>query len=310
MSPKVEPIAEPITLGEGPFWNAQQQTLYYVDIIGASVHSYNAVTKEHHSVNFGDGNTVSLVVQVEGQNDKFVVAINNDIALVTWNGVSSKPSSVETIKTLEGNEEKTRINDGKVDPAGRLWAGTMGPRKAEGTNEFELEKGSLYMLNKDRTLSKQLEKLGISNGLTWSLDNKKFYFIDSLKFRVDSYDYDIDTGNIANEKTVFCFKENNLNSLPDGMTIDEEGKLWVACYDGGQVLRIDPDTGKLLYTLKMPAQQVTSVAFGGANLDELYVTTAKHFYTKELLEKYPLAGSTFRVTKLGVKGTPSIPVKL
>ena len=71
----------------------------------------------------GDGNTVSLVVQVEGQNDKFVVAINNDIALVTWNGVSSKPSSVETIKTLEGNEEKTRINDGKVDPAGRLWAG-------------------------------------------------------------------------------------------------------------------------------------------------------------------------------------------
>lgn len=78
-----------------------------------------------------------------------------------------------------------------------IFVGTMGPRKVEGRSDFVLEKGSLYRLNKDRTVSKQLEKLGISNGLTWSLDNKKFYFIDSLRFRVDSYDYDIDTGDIG-----------------------------------------------------------------------------------------------------------------
>lgn len=82
----------------------------------------------------------------------------------------------------------------------------MGPRKTEGTNEFELEKGSLYRLDKDRTVSKQLQKLGISNGLTWSLDNKKLYFIDSLKFRVDCYDYDIDTGNIGKYHIKILFK--------------------------------------------------------------------------------------------------------
>lgn len=309
MSPNVEQITKPAGLGEGPFWNAQKQILYYVDIINASLHSYNNVTKEQHSVKLaGDGNTVSLVVQVEGHHDKFVVSINNDIAVVTWDGVSSKPSSIEIIANLEGNEEKTRINDGKVDPAGRLWAGTMGPKKE--TGEFVMEKGSLYRLNKDKTVTKVIGKLGIANGLAWSLDNKTFYYIDTLKFRVDSYDYNISTGNIANEKTIFCFKKNNIDVFPDGMTIDEEGKLWVACFEGGQVLRIDPDTGKLLYTLKIPAPQVTSVVFGGHNLDELFVTTARDDYKKELLDKYPLAGCTFKVTNLGVKGTPSVPVKL
>lgn len=307
MSPDVEQITEPVGLGEGPFWNAQQQALYYVDIVNASLHSYNNVTKEQHSVKLGNGNTVSLVVQVEGQNDIFVVSINNDIAVVTWDGVSSKPSSVEIIASFEGNEDNTRINDGKVDPAGRLWAGTMG--KQTETGDFVMEKGSLYRLNKDKTVSKILGKLGIANGLAWSADNKKFYYIDSLKLTVDSYDYDISTGNIANEKTLFCFKKNNVNGFPDGMTIDEEGKLWVACYEGGQVLRIDPDSGKLLYTLKLPAPQVTSVVFGGPNFDELFVTTACQDFKKEL-DKYPLSGCTFKVTNLGVKGTPSVPVKL
>lgn len=311
MSPNVEPITEPITVGEGPFWHSQNQTLYYVGIVDASIHSYNTITKEHHSVKLGsDGDVVSLVIPVEGQVDKFVASISHDIVIVIWDGVSSKPSSIEVIATLEGKEENLKINDGKVDPAGRLWTGTMGPRKAEGTHEFVMEKASLYRLNKNRTVSKQLEKVNMSNGLAWSLNNKTMYYIDTLKLKVFSYDYDIDTGNIENEKTVFCFKKNNVNGYPDGMTIDEEGKLWVACFDGGQVLRIDPDSGNLLYTLKMPAQQITSVAFGGPNMNELYITTGRLFYSKELVEKYPLAGSVFRVTGLGVKGTPSLPIKL
>lgn len=316
MSANIEAVTAPIVVSEGPYWSVQQQTLYYAGIFDGSIHSYNTVTKEHHSMKLGDGKCVSLVVEVEGQKNKFVVTITNDIAVVTWDGVSSEPSSVEVIATIEGKEQNVRINDGKVDPAGRLWAGTMGPTKKEifDLDEFEIqyerEKAGLFRLNKDRTVSKQREKVSMSNGIVWSVNNKKMYYIDTLESRIFSYDYDINTGSIGNEKTLVNYKENNINGYPDGMTIDEDGKLWVACFNGGQVLRIDPDSGKVVYTLKMPVPQITSVTFGGPNMDELYVTSAKVFYTKEQIEKYPQAGSVFRVTNLGVKGIPNLPIKL
>ncbi|KAG8294791.1 hypothetical protein J6590_094818 [Homalodisca vitripennis] len=125
-----------------------------------------------------------------------------------------------------------------------------------------------------------------------------------------SIDYKIPEETLSNGKTIFCFKKNNVEGLPDGMTIDQEGKIWVACVKGGQVLRVDPNTGEILRTVKIPAPHTTSVVFGGPNYEDLYVTTGKIKFTKEMEEEYPMAGCTFRVTDLGVRGVPSLPVQL
>uniref|UniRef100_A0A1B6DWB3 Regucalcin n=1 Tax=Clastoptera arizonana TaxID=38151 RepID=A0A1B6DWB3_9HEMI len=309
MAPVVEVIGKPLILGEGPFWDSSSQSLYFVDIVDGSIHRYDVASKKHTSAKLGS-EPASLIIEVEGQKDKFVVSQTNDLYVVSWDGVSDKVSSKELLVKLEESKEGTRINDGKVDPAGRLWAGSMGPTIEGKDHEWVPEKGSLYRLNRDKTSSKQLANITLSNGLAWSSDNKKFYYIDTLKYRVDSYDYDNETGNISNEKTIFDLKENNIHGFPDGMTIDVEDKLWIAVFGSAKILRVDPTNGKLLTTISFPSLQITSACFGGPNYDELYVTSANIALTDEQLAKYPHAGSCFRVTNIGVKGFPSLPVKL
>uniref|UniRef100_A0A1B6BZ00 Regucalcin n=1 Tax=Clastoptera arizonana TaxID=38151 RepID=A0A1B6BZ00_9HEMI len=310
MEPIIEPIGDIVELGEGPIYDEESKNIYFVDIFQAAIQRYNTETKEHYTAKLASGGTVSLIVQVEGQKDRFLIGHNNNLELITWDGKSEVIDKTEIYARLESMKAKTRINDGKVDPAGRIWAGTMGPN-VEGTlNDFVPEQGSLYMASRDRDVSKQLAKIGISNGLSWSLDCTKFYFIDSLKYKVDSYDYNHDTGELSNENTIFDFKTNNIEGLPDGMTMDFEGKLWVACYGGGQILRIDPDNGKLLRTIKLPALEITSACFGGPNYDQLYVTSARKLVTPDQSKKYPYAGSLFKITNLGVDGVPSFKIKL
>ncbi|KAG8264094.1 hypothetical protein J6590_019443 [Homalodisca vitripennis] len=307
----IEEVGRPVGLGEGPYWDEESQTLYFIDLFNHEIHNYNPKTKEHHSVNVEtEGKPVTLVVKVKNEKNKFVISVKNHLAVVNWDGISSKPLNPEHLADIESSNATTRLNDGKCDPSNRLWAGTMGPLLKGSHDQFEEEKGAFYIIHKNLTVTKQLSKVGISNGLAWSLDKKKMYFIDSLKCRVDSYDYDDASGVISNEKTVFCLKKNNIKGLPDGMTIDAEGMLWVAVYGGACVLRINPNSGELLHTLKIPSLQTTSVAFGGPNLEDLYVTSAKVGFTEEMEKQYPFAGHTFRVTGLGVKGTPSLPMQL
>jgi len=311
MAPTVEAVGEPVGLGEGPYWDDETQTLYFVDLFNHTLHSYKPQTKEYHTVNVeSDGLPVTLIVKIKSEKSSFLISFKNTLATVNWDGVSTQSLIPMKLLDLEDPKATTRLNDGKCDPAGRLWAGTMGAL-IEGTNDqFEQEKGSLYLLHKNKKVDKQVTNVGISNGLAWSNDAKKFYYIDSLKYTVDSFDYEHSTGALSNKKTVFCFKKNKVEGLPDGMTIDTEGMLWVACFGGEQVLRIDPNSGELKQVVKIPSLQVTSAVFGGPNLEDLYVTSAKVGFTKEMEEKYPLAGHTFRVTGLGVKGTPSVPVQL
>ncbi|XP_054272316.1 regucalcin-like [Macrosteles quadrilineatus] len=307
MAPTVTPIGPALDLGEGPYWDEENQTLFYVDIFKHSIHSYRPQTDEHHVVEVdSEGQPVSLIVKVKGEQTKFVISVKNSLATVHWDGLSTKSLKPEVIVNLEGSDNPTRINDGKCDPSNRLWAGTMSSKKEDHTKEV----GSFYLLQHDKKVVKHLSNVSISNGLAWSLDKKKMYYIDSLKYGIDSYDYDETSGTISNGKQVFCFKKNNIDGFPDGMTIDSEGMLWVACFMGARVLRIDPTTGELKFTLQIPSYQVTSVCFGGPNLEDLYVTSAKQGFTEELEEKYPLAGYSFKVTGLGVKGTPSVPIKL
>ncbi|CAG2059153.1 unnamed protein product [Timema podura] len=176
-----------------------------------------------------------------------------------------------------------------------------------GEDDFARHKpgvGSLYSFTKGQQPIKHLTGLKISNGLAWSKDLKTMYHIDTDDNKVHAFDFDPVKGQIANQRTAFDFTENNIKGFPDGMTIDTEDKLWVACFGGGQVIRIDPTSGKLLSSLAIPANNVTSATFGGPQLDELYVTTATAFIkaSEEDLKNKPDLGKTFRVTGVGAKG--------
>lgn len=297
-------------LGEGPHWDIPSQTLYFVDIMGGSVHSYKPSTDEYHSAVVGDGSlSVSLIIPVEGEKNKFVISLKNDLAVIDWDGKSPKTSDPKVIGAVEEKDNTRRINDGKADAKGRIWAGTM---NIEFNPDGSIDPvGAFYKIDNSGKTTKIFSNIHISNGLAWSSDNKTFYYIDSFRLRVDSYNYDLESGEISNEKPAFDFKKNNIPGFPDGMTIDAEGKLFVANFEGSQVLRVDPESGELLAKISIPASKITSVAFGGANLEELYVTSA-NFDTSnnEPGTEDEISGYLYKVKNLGVKGLPMYNVKL
>jgi len=306
--PKVEQISAPAILGEGPHWDHNAQALYYVDIHGYSIHKYVPATNKHTTVKMGDD--VSFVIPLEGSKDKFVIPVGCNVAILTWDGESSTPADVKYVCSVDNEKGlNNRLNDGKADPTGRLWSGTMGQAESSEV-KFTPEVGSLFSFSKDWKPTKHATKITVSNGLAWSEDLKLMYYIDSVTTKVDAFDFDAENVKLSNRRIAFDFELNGVEGLPDGMAIDTEGKLWVACFGGSQVVRVDPESGKLLGHIEIPAPNVTSVAFGGPQLDELYVTTAKMFLSEEQLKKYPGSGATFHVTGVGVKGYPGQTVKL
>ncbi|XP_035676293.1 regucalcin-like [Branchiostoma floridae] len=182
-----------------------------------------------------------------------------------------------TVATVDQHKPTNRFNDGKCDAVGRFWAGkeTLGRGAFNGVD--------------------------LSNGLTWSPDNNIMYYIDSLQYSVDAFDFDLSTGTLRNRRQVMAF--NPVDGLPDGMCTDTYGKLWIAMYDGGQVLQVDPNTGTQLRSIKFPVPLTTSCCFGGPNLDILYVTSSRVGYSPDEIEQKPLSGCMFQVTGLGARGT-------
>jgi len=183
---------------------------------------------------------------------------------------------------LPGN----RFNDGKCDPAGRFLAGTMDDNE-------RLPSGSLYSLSPDGKLKTLLRGTRISNGLAWSTDYRTFYHIDTPTRTVMAYDYDLASGEIANPRAAVAIPAGM--GWPDGMTSDAEGMLWVALWGGAKLTRWDPATGRLETEIPFPAYNVSCCTFGGPDLDDLYVTTARKGMSAEQLAKYPLSGGLFRI---------------
>lgn len=147
----------------------------------------------------------------------------------------------------------------------------------------------------------------MSNGLAWNQDDTKFYYIDSPTLHVMQYDYDSESGAISNGKIVFDVNQyqNYITGVPDGMTIDAEDKLWIALYGGGTIIHVDPSTGSLLNIIAIPARYVTSVNFGGPNLDVLFVTTSRYTLSQTERKQQPAAGSVFAITNTGSYGLPA-----
>src|SRR4051794_2665527 len=186
------------------------------------------------------------------------------------------------------------MNDAKCGPAGRLFAGTTG-------FDFSTGSGALYRVDTDWSWQPVVGEVTTSNGTGWSPDGTLMYFIDSFAGGVDAFDYDVDSGTLQNRRRLVNIPPED--GTPDGMTVDAEGNVWVACF-GAAAVRCFSPRGELLEVVDFPVSQVTSCAFGGRDLTSLFVTSACYQLTAEQQRNEPLAGTTF-VCRPGVAGLPA-----
>lgn len=265
------------TLGEGPAWDTKTQTLYWVDILEKRVYAGTQILSEL------DGLIGCLA---PCKNGHLILALAEDKGRLSF--VDLQPASGEQriIASVDSESATNRFNDGKCDPAGRFLAGTMNLNEKDPT-------GSLYSFD-GRQTTRLLDGITISNGLAWSPDHKTMYYIDTPTREVRAFDYDLTTGQIANPRKAIHIPESL--GWPDGMTSDTQGNLWVAMWGGAQVTRWDPNSGKLLEQIPVPALQTSSCVFGGRDMNELYVTSARKGMSESDLKRYPLSGGLFKIT--------------
>lgn len=272
-------------LGEGPVWDTDENKLYWVDVVSGRLFKYNPITGINDTYEIGEHIGAAVLREKGG----LLLAMKTGFAF--FDPDSGKISKIADPEShLPGN----RFNDGKCDPAGRFWTGTM-------SYKLEAGKGSLYCLHPNLTIEQKLTAITISNGLAWNEAENTFYFIDTLTYQIAAFDYEPETGRIQNRKIIKKINKNE--GLPDGMTIDEEGCLWVALYKGGRVIRVNPENGETVFQIHLPVPKPTSCTFGGTTLDELFITTAREYMTDEEIAESPQSGSLFKV-KLPLKGKP------
>ncbi len=276
------------TLGEGSIWNDTLQRLHWVDIEGHQVFTFDPATGENRACDVGQ--QVGTVVPRAGGG--LMLGLREGFAGLDLESGQVTPWPCPP----EHDAGILRFNDGKCDPAGRFWAGSMELKKGPAPQ------GRLYRLDVDGSMRIMLHGVGTSNGLAWALDHRTLYFIDTPLLRVDAFDFDAASGDIANRRTVISIPPGI--GRPDGSTLDSEGMLWVAMFDGWSVTRWNPQTGELLQRIRLPVARVTSCAFGGEDLGTLYITTARVGLTEAQLKEQPLAGGLFQV-RPGVRGLPA-----
>lgn len=273
-------------VGEGPLWDEEAQVLYWVDILSSKLFIYNPATRENEEIDVGQ-HVGTVVTRASGG---LMLAVPDGFA-----SFDLESRELKLVATPETHISGNRFNDGKCDPGGRFWAGSM-------AYENPKDSGSLYRLDTDMSVHKIFGGVAISNGIIWSLDYTTMYYIDTLRKNVRAYDYANATGNIGNERVIVDWPDDA--GLPDGMAIDSDGMLWVAHYGGSCVSRWDPDGGALLERIELPVTQVTACAFGGPNLDTLYITSAAQELDADELARQPHAGGLFSI-KTPYKGVPS-----
>ena len=274
-------------LGEGAFWNHKTQELYWVDIEDQVLHIYNPQTKKNRSLP-----TPSKIGTVVPKNtNETIVALQDGIYTMNL-----KSGDIVLLSDIESGLTENRFNDGKCDPSGRLWVGSM-------ALNMQSNRANLYMVDTTGNAQLKIDSVTISNGIAWSSDQKTMYYIDTPTGMIRAFDFDNEIGAISNERV--AVKVPNSMGFPDGMAIDSEDMLWVGMWNGNAVIRCNPKTGKIISKIEVPAHNVTACAFGGKNLDTLYITTASIDMTKKEKVACPLAGSLFKANP-GVKGVKSV----
>lgn len=269
------PQKSPCILGESPHWDRLTQTLYSVDIFGKAVFQYNP---ENDHIKQWD------LPEMVGH----VIPLSTQLALISMpSGIyhlNLNNTTCERISALEPQHPNNRPNDGKCDPEGRLWVGTM---------DLDMKPGaaSLYRLESNGKLTQVLKNLTLANGLAWDTQKNLFYFIDSSTYTIQRFNYDPETGNITNG--TIAFEHDKSLGLPDGMCIDAEGMLWVAGFGGGHVRRFNPDTGQIIQAIKLPTPYPTACTLGGKQLNQLFITSSSHLLTRDAAKQENQSGLTY-----------------
>ncbi len=270
-------------LGEVPVWDVREQALYWVDIEGKLLQRFRPATGAVDNWEMPERIACFALREKGG----LIVAFASGIALYDLDS-----GAIDWIARPEADKPGNRFNEGKCDRDGRFWAGTMDDSLAAHT-------GALYRVDADLSVHKVFSEIGISNFFVWSLENDTFFFADTLDHAIYRFDYDHASGTVSNRRKIV---DTGPEGAPDGGTIDAEGYLWNAEWDGWRLVRYAPD-GTVDRVVELPVQKPTSCMFGGPDLRTLYVTSAIWDLTPEKLRDQPQAGGLFAVD-VGVAGVP------
>ncbi|MDP9349267.1 MAG: SMP-30/gluconolactonase/LRE family protein [Gemmatimonadota bacterium] len=281
-------LAARARLGEGPAWDGEAAVLWWVDILNHRVHRFRPDTGEDEFWEVGE--TVGCAVPAAG--GRVLLGLRRGLGLL-----DPGTGEVERLATLLDGAPGERINDGKCDPRGRLWVGSMSQ-----------EEGGAVLFRYDPEGGARVVERGltISNGLGWSPDGGTFYLTDSPRKTIYAYDFDLEAGEISGRRVFADLSAGK--AFPDGLTVDAEGCVWSAQWEGGSVVRFSPD-GREVERRAVPVPLSTSCAFGGPDLGDLYVTSASVGLGQEQIEESHPSGDLFRL-RPGAKGLPVTPFRV
>ena len=265
-------------LGESPVWVAESQRLLRVDITGRAIVTRDVAT----GVEQRRGVDADVGFVAPGAASGLVAGVGREVRRL---------EPPRALASVEADRPENRFNDAACDARGRLWAGTMSTTRRPGA-------AALYRLTPEGEFSVALSGATISNGLDWNLDATRLYYVDSTTQRVDAIDFDLDRGRLGRRRRFAAIAP--ADGLPDGLTVDAEGGVWLALFGGAAIRRYTPD-GRLDTELRLPVTNPTSMAFAGPDLADLYITSAKHRLSPARLAREPLAGSLLRV-RPGIRG--------
>lgn len=268
---------EPMAVGECPVWHHAEKNLYWVDIDGFAVHRLDPASGEHREWPM-DSEPSALAIHPNGG---MVVALRRGFV-----HLDTATGAVTPIAPAPYDTATTRFNDGRVDPAGRFWVGTRyEPADRPAAEMYRLVRGEVQLVWSGGMTN--------SNGLAFSPDGRWMYHSDTASHRIDRYEFDVRTGLVSNRQLFQQFLPNksapDYGGRPDGAAVDAEGAYWCAMFEGGRVLRFAP-TGELLCEVKLPLRCPTMVAFGGEDLQTLYITSASHNRSEDEKTRFPLTG--------------------
>ncbi len=291
MAPRTLPTPEILVrhdafVGEGPVWDPRIGRLVWVDIPNNTVF----ITDPADGATTQRKLDLAVGVVLPRASGGYVAALQDGFYLLPDDGAP------QLIAPVEAGDPTTRLNDGEIDPQGRFWAGTMGWEAEPGA-------GALYRLDRDGSVTRMLDGVTISNGLGWSPDGGTMYYVDTPTMRVDMFDFDPVSGDIANRREFVTIRHGG--GRPDGLTVDSEGAVWVATWPGYGVHRYLPD-GTLDAIIPLPVSNVSSIELGGPDLRDAFITTAWELLSAEEHAAQPLAGSLFR-TRVEVPGIARVP---
>ncbi|MFB2839290.1 SMP-30/gluconolactonase/LRE family protein [Floridanema evergladense] len=259
-------------LGESPVWDVENQRLFWVDVYNHRVHLFDPATRHDRFFDVGD---VVSAIQKAGS-DRLLIALSKSLAFLDL-----QTGEITPISEVQFPHPQTRFNDGKCDSQGRFWIGSICEASGQAT---------LYRYDPDGSLQIMERGLTISNGLGWSPDESTFYLTDSAQHKIYAYDFEVETGTISDRRVLIDLSDEGVE--PDGLAIDSEGNLWSALWNGWCVACFN-SKGEEIFRVRMPVQRPTSVAFGGTNLTDLYITSASIGLSQKEIQQEITAGDLF-----------------